>query len=178
MYYTQGYYDDYEDRELNYHDNELYAKDNAVKTRRQSRRMNPTTGYKNNNEEGNLQEELREAGNKMDYSGTTTPRDTPERTEQNWDNPIGPRKMKWSNRRQDYYDPTEGLRKWRESGRPTKPREYGPRLTDEIPPYDIVRDVKSCRANITYGQLVNENEKYRKQLREGTYKPRTVNEKN
>ena len=140
--------------------------------------MNPTTGYKNNNEEGNLQEELREAGNRMDYSGTTTPRDIPERTEQNWDSPIGPRKMKWSNKRQGYYDPTEPLRKWRESGRPRKPKEYGPRLTDEIQPYDIVRDVKNCRANITIGQLTNENPKYHKQLREGTYKPRSVNDKN
>ncbi|EXX50261.1 hypothetical protein RIR_jg13176.t1 [Rhizophagus irregularis DAOM 181602=DAOM 197198] len=48
MYYIQEYYDDYEDRELNYH-NELYAK-NAVKTRRQTRRTNPTVGYRNNNE--------------------------------------------------------------------------------------------------------------------------------
>ncbi|GBC30533.2 hypothetical protein GLOIN_2v1765994 [Rhizophagus irregularis DAOM 181602=DAOM 197198] len=75
MYYTQGYYDDYEDRELNYY-NELYAKDNAVKGRRQTRRTSPIVGYKNNNEEGNLQEELREAGNRMDDreipSGTTT----------------------------------------------------------------------------------------------------------
>ncbi|CAB4444403.1 unnamed protein product [Rhizophagus irregularis] len=178
IYYTQGYYDDYEDGELNYHENELYAKDNAVKARRQSRRINPTMGYKNNNEEENLQEELREAGNRMDYSGTTTPRDTPERTEQNWDRPIGPRKMKWSNKRQDYYDPTEGLRKWRESGKLMKPREYGPRLTDEIPPYDIVGDIKNCRSNITFGQLVNENNGYHKKLREGTYKPRSVNEKN
>ncbi|CAB4477220.1 unnamed protein product [Rhizophagus irregularis] len=82
VYYTQGYYDDYEDRELNYH-NELYAKDNAVKTRRQTRRTNPTImGYKNNNKERDLQEELREAGNRMDDreipSGTTTPRYTPE----------------------------------------------------------------------------------------------------
>ncbi|GET60416.1 ribonuclease H-like domain-containing protein [Rhizophagus irregularis DAOM 181602=DAOM 197198] len=160
VYYTQGYYDDYEDGELNYH-SELYAKDNAVKTRRQTRRTNPTVGYKNNNEEGNLQEELRGAGSRMDDreipSGTTTPNYIPERTEQNWDKPIGPRKMKWSNKRQDYYDPTGGLRKWREAGGPTKPREYGPRLTDEIRPYDIEGDVKNCRANITYGQLINES---------------------
>ncbi|CAB4405847.1 unnamed protein product [Rhizophagus irregularis] len=45
-------------------------------------------------------------------------------------------------------------------------REYGPRLTDEIPPYDIVEDVKNCRANISFGQLTNENPKYHKQLRE------------
>ncbi|UZO02672.1 uncharacterized protein OCT59_021151 [Rhizophagus irregularis] len=90
-------------------------------------------------------------------SGTTTPNYIPERTEQNWDKPIGPRKMKWSNKRQDYYDPTGGLRKWREAGGPTKPREYGPRLTDEIRPYDIEGDVKNCRANITYGQLINES---------------------
>ncbi|EXX67813.1 hypothetical protein RirG_110950 [Rhizophagus irregularis DAOM 197198w] len=169
------------DEELNYH-NELYAKDNAVKTRRQTRRSNPIVGYKNNGEEGNLQEELREAGNRMDDreipSGTTAPSYTPERTEQNWDRPIGPRKMKWSNKRQDYYDPTEGLRKWREAGGPTKLRVYGPRLTDKIPPYDIIGDVKNCRANITYGQLINENTKYHKQLREGTYKPRSVNERN
>ncbi|CAB4492630.1 unnamed protein product [Rhizophagus irregularis] len=181
VYYTQGYYNDYEDRELNYY-NELYAKDNAVKPRRQSRRLNPTVGYKNNDEGGNLQEELREAGNRMDDreipSGTTAPSYTPERTEQNWDRPTGPRKMKWSNKRQDYYDPTEGLRKWREAGGPTKPRVYGPRLTDEIPSYDIVGDVKNCRANITFGQLTNENTKYHKQLREGTYKPRSVNERN
>ncbi|CAB4425439.1 unnamed protein product [Rhizophagus irregularis] len=34
MYHMPGYYNGYEDRELNYHENELYAKDNAVKTRR------------------------------------------------------------------------------------------------------------------------------------------------
>ncbi|PKK61729.1 hypothetical protein RhiirC2_718213 [Rhizophagus irregularis] len=181
MYYIQGYYDNYEDRELNYY-NELYAKDNAVKPRRQIRRTNPIVRYRNNNEEGNLQEELREAGNRMDDreipSGTTAPSYTPERTEQNWDKPIGPRKMKWSNKRQDYYDPTEGLRKWREAGGPIKPRVYGPRLTDEISSYDLVGDVKNCRANITFEQLVNENTKYHKQLREGTYRPRSINEKN
>jgi hypothetical protein len=59
-----------------------------------------------------------------------------------------------------------------------KPREYGPRLTDEIQPYDIVEDVKNCRANISIGQLTNENPKYHKQLREATYKPRIVNDKN
>ncbi|EXX71581.1 hypothetical protein RirG_077200 [Rhizophagus irregularis DAOM 197198w] len=107
-------------------------------------------------------------------SGTTTPRYIPERTEQNQGRPIGPKGMKWSNKRQVYYDPTEGLRKWREAGGPTKPREYGPRLTDGIPPYDIVGDVKNCRANITIGQLTNENPKYHKQLREGTYRPRKV----
>ncbi|CAB4486085.1 unnamed protein product [Rhizophagus irregularis] len=159
IYYTQGYYDDYEDGELNYH-NELYAKDDA----------------------GNLQEELREAGNRMDDreipSGTTAPNYIPERTEQNGGRPIGPKGMRWSNKRQAYYDPTEGLRKWREAGGPTKPREYGPRLTDGIPPYDIVEDVKNCRANITYGQLINGNAKYHKQLREGTYRPRSINEKN
>ncbi|GET53753.1 hypothetical protein GLOIN_2v1846315 [Rhizophagus irregularis DAOM 181602=DAOM 197198] len=181
MYYTQGYYDDYEDRELNYH-SELYAKDDAVKGRRQSRRTSPIVGYKNNDEGRNLQEELREAGNRMDDreipTGTTAPNYIPERTEQNGDRPMGPKGMRWSNKRQAYYDPTEGLRKWREAGGPTKPREYGPRLTDGIPPYDIVEDVKNCRANITYGQLVNGNPKYHKQLREGTYRPRSINEKN
>ncbi|GET58730.1 ribonuclease H-like domain-containing protein [Rhizophagus irregularis DAOM 181602=DAOM 197198] len=101
VYYTQGYYDDYEDRELNYY-NELYAKDNAVKPRRQTRRTNPIVGYKNNNEERNLQEELREAGNRMDDreipSGILTPRYTPERTEQNWDNPIGPENYNYGHR--------------------------------------------------------------------------------
>ncbi|EXX66414.1 hypothetical protein RirG_124020 [Rhizophagus irregularis DAOM 197198w] len=209
MYYTQGYYDDYEDRELNYH-NELYAKDNAVKTRRQTRRSNPIMGYKNNGEEGNLQEELREAGNRMDDreipSGTTTPRYTPERTEQNnvhkdsqnWDNPIGPEDYNYGRRPMTkdgrFYKPMftkegkafyPGMRQdefgnWVRT-KPSgigKPREYGPRLTDGIPPYDIVGDVKNCRANITFGQLTNENTKYHKQLREGTYKPRSVNERN
>ncbi|EXX50260.1 hypothetical protein GLOIN_2v1774690 [Rhizophagus irregularis DAOM 181602=DAOM 197198] len=119
-------------------------------------------------------------------SGTTIPRYTPERTgqnfvnggSQNWDKPIRPRKMKWSKKRQGYYDPTEGLRKWREAGGPTNPKQYGPRLIDEIPPYDVVGDIKSCRANITFGQLVNENNKYHKQLREEIYKPRSINEKN
>ncbi|EXX61267.1 hypothetical protein RirG_172770 [Rhizophagus irregularis DAOM 197198w] len=207
MYYTQGYYDDYEDRELNYY-NELYAKDNAVKPRRQSRRTNPIVGYKNNNEEGNLQEELREAGNRMDDreipSGTTGY--TPEWTEQNnvykdsqnWDNPIGPENYNYGHRPMTkdgrFYKPMftkggkvfyPGMRQ-DESGewartKPSgtgKPRVYGPRLTDEIPPYDIVGDVKNCRANITYGQLINENTKYHKQLREGTYRPRSINEKN
>ncbi|GET65659.1 hypothetical protein GLOIN_2v1815633 [Rhizophagus irregularis DAOM 181602=DAOM 197198] len=190
MYYTQGYYDDYEDRELNYH-NELYAKDNAVKTRRQTRRSNPIMGYKNNGEEGNLQEELREAGNRMDDreipSGTTTPRYTPERIEQNnvykdsqnWDSPIGPEdynygKAFYPGMRQDEFG---NWVRTKPSGT-GKPREYGPRLTDGIPPYDIVEDVKNCRANITIGQMINENTKYHKQLREGTYRPRSINEKN
>ncbi|CAB4495649.1 unnamed protein product [Rhizophagus irregularis] len=209
MYYTQGYYDDYEDRELNYY-NELYAKDNAVKGRRQTRRTSPIVGYKNNNEEGNLQEELREAGNRIDDreipSGTTTPRYTPERTEQNnvhrdsqnWDNPIGPENYNYGRQPMTkdgrFYKPMftregkvfyPGMRQ-DESGnwartKPSgsgKPREYGLRLTDEIPPYDIVGDVKNCRANITFGQLTNENTKYHRQLREGTYKPRSVNERN
>ncbi|GET54140.1 hypothetical protein GLOIN_2v1815633 [Rhizophagus irregularis DAOM 181602=DAOM 197198] len=209
MYYTQGYYDDYEDRELNYH-NELYAKDNAVKTRRQTRRTNPVVGYKNNGEEGNLQEELREAGNRMDDreipSGTTTPRYTPERIEQNnvykdsqnWDNPIGPEDYNYGRRPMTkdgrFYKPMftkegkafyPGMRQdefgnWvrtKPSGT-GKPREYGLRLTDGIPPYDIVEDVKNCRANITIGQMINENTKYHKQLREGTYRPRSINEKN
>ncbi|PKY62441.1 hypothetical protein RhiirA4_432532 [Rhizophagus irregularis] len=192
MYYTQGYYDNYEDRKLNYHENELYAKDNAVKIRRQTRRTNPIVGYKSNNEEGNLQEELREAGNRMDYSGTTTPRDTSERTEQNWDKPIGPENYDFGQRPKTkegrFYKPMftkegkvfyPGMRQnefgeWvriKPSGT-GKPREYGPRLIDEIPPYDIVGDVKNCRSNITFGQLVNENTKYHRQLREGTYKPR------
>ncbi|CAB4492631.1 unnamed protein product [Rhizophagus irregularis] len=210
VYYAQNYYDDYEDGELNYYNNELYAKDNAVKGRRQTRRTSPIVGYKNNNEEGNLQEELREAGNRMDDreipSGTTTPRYTPERTEQsnihkdsqNWDNPIGPEDYNYGRRPMTkdgrFYKPMftkegkafyPGMRQdefgnWvrtKPSGT-GKPREYGPRLTDGIPPYDIVGDVKNCRANITFGQLTNENTKYHKQLREGTYRPRSINEKN
>ncbi|CAB4484818.1 unnamed protein product [Rhizophagus irregularis] len=201
VYYTQDYYDDYEDRELNYY-NELYAKDNAVKTRRQTRRMNPTVGYKNNNEEGNLQEELREVGNRMDDreipSGILTPRYTPERTEQNWNKPIGPENYNYGHRPmtrdEKFYKPMftkEGKvfyprMQQDESGewvrtKPSgtgKPRVYGPRLTDEMPLYDIVGDVKNCRANITFGQLTNENTKYQKQLREGTYRPRSINEKN
>ncbi|EXX66704.1 hypothetical protein RirG_121220 [Rhizophagus irregularis DAOM 197198w] len=209
MYYTQGYYDDYEDRELNYY-NELYAKDNAVKGRRQTRRTSPIVGYKNNNEEGNLQEELREAGNRMDDreipSGTTTPRYMPERTEQNnvhrdsqnWDNPIGPEDYNYGRRPMTkdgrFYKPMftkgdklfyPGMRQdesgnWARTKSPGtgKPREYGLRLTDGIPPYDIVGDVKNCRANITYGQLINENTKYHKQLREGIYRLRNINEKN
>ncbi|PKC53024.1 hypothetical protein RhiirA1_480191 [Rhizophagus irregularis] len=170
--------------------------------------MNPMVGYKNNNKEGNLQEELKEAGNRMDDreipSGTTGY--TPEWTEQNnvhkdsqnWDNPIGPENYNYGHRPMTkngrFYKPMftkegkvfyPGMRQ-DESGewartKPSgtgKPRVYGPRLTDEIPPYDIVGDVKNCRANITYGQLINENTKYHKQLREGTYKPRSVNERN
>ncbi|PKY60340.1 hypothetical protein RhiirA4_483929 [Rhizophagus irregularis] len=129
---------------------------------------------------------------------TTTPRDTPDRTEQNWDQPIGPENYNYGQRPMTkdgrFYKPMftkegkvfyPGMRQ-NESGEwvRTKPsrtgkfREYGPRLTDEIPPYDIVEDVKNCRANISFGQLTNENPKYHKQLREGTYKLRIVNEKN
>ncbi|GBC40579.2 hypothetical protein GLOIN_2v1774690 [Rhizophagus irregularis DAOM 181602=DAOM 197198] len=131
-------------------------------------------------------------------SGIMTPRYTPERTEQNEDRPIGPENYNYGHRPMTrdgkFYKPMftkegkvfyPGMRQ-DESGewvrtKPSetgKPREYGPRLTDGIPPYDIVEDVKNCRANITYGQLINGNNKYHKQLREGTYKPRSVNEKN
>jgi hypothetical protein len=56
-------------------------------------------------------------------------------------------------------------------------------MSEGIPSYDIVQDVKNARANITYGQLVNENSKYHRQLREDTYrpainKPRPINQQN
>ncbi|RGB30524.1 hypothetical protein C1646_671626 [Rhizophagus diaphanus] len=63
-YYLPECYDEHEDKELNYYDKELYPTDNAVKTRRQSNRMNPMRGHKNNKKR-DLQKELREAGNRM-----------------------------------------------------------------------------------------------------------------
>ena len=64
-----------------------------------------------------------------------------------------------------------------------KPREYGQRMSEGIAPYDIVQDVKNTRAGISFGQLVNENPKYHRQLRESTYKPainkpRPINQQN
>ncbi|PKB96261.1 hypothetical protein RhiirA5_404481 [Rhizophagus irregularis] len=61
-----------------------------------------------------------------------------------------------------YYYPGRKQREdgtWYKPERSNKPREYGPRLVEKVPPYDIVRDVRNARANITFGQLVNENSK-------------------
>ncbi|CAB5383173.1 unnamed protein product [Rhizophagus irregularis] len=97
--------DEYDDQEEYDYDGYGYEEPQYVKCiihKKTNKKDESIVGYKNNNEEGNLQEELREAGNRMDDreipSGTTTPRYTPERTEQNnvykdsqnWDNPIGP----------------------------------------------------------------------------------------
>ncbi|CAB4427458.1 unnamed protein product [Rhizophagus irregularis] len=158
IYYTEGYYDGYdayEYTEPNYYVNELYGSQRTAK--KKENRANPMTGYKNVKEPENLQEELREAGNRMNEDIPTLPA-----------TPI-----------YDNIYENKGLRKWREAGgKPSgnrKPRENGSRLFDEISPYDIVQDVRDARANITFGQLVNENSKYHRQLREGTYKPKAMN---
>lgn len=61
--------------------------------------------------------------------------------------------------------------------RERKSREYGSGIADEVPPYDIIKDVRDARANITFGQLVNENRKYHSRLRQGTYRPSAINKK-
>lgn len=94
-YYDNDYYDDNEG-ESNYYDRyELYPAEKTTKAKRQSRRMNPMAGQRNDNDEENLQEELERAGNRMNediLSGLTTPsynKDIYENS-QNWDYPIGP----------------------------------------------------------------------------------------
>ncbi|EXX66661.1 hypothetical protein RirG_121660 [Rhizophagus irregularis DAOM 197198w] len=166
---TELYYNDY--------DYELYPATRGTKERRHSRRTDPISGYKDDNEE-DPQREMEEVRNRMNEDMVTPPLASTYEDSRNLGEPIGPKGMKWSGKRRMYYDPTEGLRKWREAGgKPTRSREYGPRMTDEVPPYDIVRDVKDTRANITFGQLVNENRKYYSQLRQGTYRPGAINKK-
>ncbi|CAB4427108.1 unnamed protein product [Rhizophagus irregularis] len=57
------------------------------------------------------------------------------------------------------------------------PKIPGSKIYERITSYNIVEDVKDARANITFEQLVNENKKYQRELREGTYRPRPVNKK-
>ena len=108
---------------------------------------------------------------------------------QSWDRPIGPEVEPPKAKDGRYYKPVTSKHgkvyypgmKRQEDGSWIRPerrqREYGPRITDEVPSYDIVGDFRDARANITFGQLVNENPRYHSKLRQGTYRPSAINKK-
>jgi hypothetical protein len=120
----EGDDNDYEDEEdddpqLYKYDHDLYEKDNAVQGRRRSNRLNPMKGWQNFGKP-NLGEEMAEAQNRMNIDNN--------RNEQPmYNQPIGPKQlpkgMRWSNKRNQMYDPAKGLREWRDQGGKPGPRD-------------------------------------------------------
>ena len=112
---------------------DLYAKDTAAQERRKNNRLNPMTGWQNFGKP-NLEKEMAEARNRMNVDYDIRAEEQPM-----YDRPIGPeplpKGMKWSSKRNQIYDPTEGLRKWREQGGKPRPRESkvtGVQPTDKV----------------------------------------------
>jgi len=142
--------------------------------------MDPKKGYKDIGRQENFQEEIVEARNRMDDREDMAESQNFEYNQVPLTKDGRPVKAKWRKDGTAYYPGMKQDNKgdwYRPQRRASGPREYGPRIIDEVPPYDIVGDVRNTRANITFGQLVNENKKYHSQLRQSAYRPSAINKK-
>jgi hypothetical protein len=128
--YENYEYEEYNDPQIYQFDRELYEKDNhQIKERRRSNRLNPTQGWQTFGKP-DLREEVAEVQNRMNIDNDIVRNQTydpPIVNNQTYDQPIDPNHlppgMKWSKKKNQMYDPTEGLRKWRAAGGKAGPRE-------------------------------------------------------
>ena len=140
-------YNEYDEPQIYQFDRELYEKDNhQIKERRRSNRLNPEEGRKRFRKPS-LREEIAGVQNGMNIDNNT------ERN-QIYDQPIGPnpipKGMKWSNRRNQMYDPMEGLRRWRAAGGKAGPRESkitGVKPEDKVD-YESLLNIVSQQGNM------------------------------
>ena len=144
--YEDCEYNEYDEPQIYQFDRELYEKDNhQIKERRRSNRLNPEEGRERKFRKPNVREEITGVQNRMnvDIEGN-----------QDYDQPIGPnpipKGMKWSNRRNQMYDPMEGLRRWRSAGGKAGPRESkitGVKPEDKVD-YESLLNIVSQQGNM------------------------------
>jgi hypothetical protein len=92
---------------------------------------------------------MEEARNRMNEDNENEIRQQPI-----YDQPIGPqplpRGMRWSNKRNQMYEPAEALRKWRENGGKSRPRDSkitGVKPTDKVD-YESLLNIVNQQGNI------------------------------